>query len=175
MSLFFLAFFSIYGVVHAYAFLKTRNALGFGWGPGLGLAVFMLAMTVAPVLIRLLERYEYELAARALSFIAYFWMAALFLFFCGSLVFDVINLAQRAFGWLARAEIAKLLVPVKFSFLISLALSLVICVYGYFDALDIRTDRLTIETQKLPDRQVYHRPDLRRASGAHRANERHRS
>jgi predicted MPP superfamily phosphohydrolase len=150
MILFILSFFTLYGGVHAYAFFKARGALGFGWGPGLGLAVFMLAMTVAPVLIRLLERYEYELAARALSYIAYLWMAALFLFFCGALVFDVLNLALRAVGWLAQTEITRIAIPVKFSFPASLALSLIISVYGYFDALNIRTERLTIETPKLP-------------------------
>lgn len=150
MTLFILSFFSIYGGVHVYAFLKARNALGFGWAPGAGLAVFMLAMTVAPVLIRLLERYEFELAARALSYLAYLWMAALFLFFCGALGFDLANLMIRVSVWLTRSGVAKAFIQPKVSFAISLAVSLVICLYGYFDALNIRTERLRIETAKLP-------------------------
>ncbi len=150
MTLFILSFFTIYGGVHVYAFFKTRGALGFGWGPGAALALFMLAMTTAPFLIRAFERFGYELGARSLSYLAYLWMAVLFLFFCGSLVMDLVNLAIRIAGWVMRSESASILIPSKVSFWIPLGLSLVICVYGYFDAKNIRTERLVIETSKLP-------------------------
>lgn len=150
MTLFILSFFTIYGGVHFYAFMKARNALGFGWGPGTGIAVFMIAMIVAPVLIRFLERVDYELAARTLSYLAYLWMAVLFLFFCGSLAIDLVNLVIRVLGRLGLVESGKFVVPAKLSLGACLAAALVICVYGYFDALNIRTERLVLETGKLP-------------------------
>jgi predicted MPP superfamily phosphohydrolase len=150
MSLFFLAIFAVYGGMHVYAFFRARNALSFGPGAGVALALFMLAMTFAPFFIRLLERYEYQLAARVLSYIAYFWMASLFLFFCVSICLDIVNVFSRAIGWMARGGPA-FLIPTNASFFISLGLSVAICVYGYFSALDIRTERLRIETTKLPD------------------------
>ena len=63
MILFFTFFVAIYGSVHVYAFLRTRSALGIGPGGGIALALFMLAMTLAPVLIRALERAGFEFTA----------------------------------------------------------------------------------------------------------------
>ncbi len=149
MSFFFFAIFAVYGGMHVYTFFRARSALGFGPGAGAALALFMLAMTFAPFFIRLLERYEYQFAARVLSYIAYLWMAALFLFFCVSLCLDIVNLFSRGV-WRARGGPA-FLIPPNASFFIGLGLSVVICVYGYFSALDIRTERLRIETEKLPE------------------------
>ena len=150
MSLFFLTFLSMYGGVHVYAFLRARSVLGFGFGPGAGLAVFMLAMTAAPVVVRVLERQGYELSARAFSYLAYLWMAALFLFFCGSVFLDLINLVFRIAGWALRLDIKAALIPTGISFIGTACLSLLICIYGYVDAGNIRTERLVIETTKLP-------------------------
>jgi len=150
MILFILTIVTIYGGVHVYAFLKARSVFAFGPIVGAALASFMLLMVFAIFLVRTLEAHEYELPARMLSYVAYFWMAALFLFFCGSLLFDGFSLVTRAIGWIARNDISSYLVPVKTSFYISLCLALAICVYGYFEAKDIRTERVIIETTKLP-------------------------
>jgi len=150
MILFVLTVFTIYGGVHVYAFLKARSALAFGPLAGVALALFMLLMVFALFLVRSLESHEYELPARVLSYVAYFWMAALFLFFCSSLIFDSITLITRVAGWITRHDIASSLVPVKTAFFINLGLALVICTYGYFEAKDIRAERLVLETTKLP-------------------------
>jgi uncharacterized protein len=150
MILFILTVFTIYGGVHGYAFLKARSAFAFGPIVGAALASFMLLMIFAIFLARTLESHEYDLPARMLSYVAYFWMAALFLFFCGSLLFDGVMLITRTAGWITRHDISPYLVPVKTSFFISLCLSLVICAYGYGEAKNIRTERLVIETSKLP-------------------------
>ncbi len=150
MSLFIVTVFAVYGGMHVYAFVRARMVLGFGAATGAAVAAFMLVMTLAPFLIRVLERYEYQLAARVLSYLAYLWMAALFLFFCSSIVLDAVNFLSRAGVWITRSAPAAPLVPAKASFFVSLGLSVLICVYGYFSALDIRTERLRIETAKLP-------------------------
>ncbi|MCK9420123.1 MAG: metallophosphoesterase [Nitrospirae bacterium] len=150
MILFVLMIFTIYGGVHAYAFVKARSVFAFGPLVGAALGSFMLLMVFAIFLVRTLETHEYELSAQALSYVAYFWMAVLFLFFCGSLLFDGLTLVTRAIGWITRNDISAYLVPVKTSFYISLGLACAICAYGYFEAKDIRTERLVIETTKLP-------------------------
>ena len=150
MTLFFFFIFFVYGGVHVYAFLKARQALGFGWAVGAPLALFMFAMVGAIFLIRTLERHDFELAARTLSWITYLWMAAIFLFFCGSLAFEIANLLLRVPAWLGiKSAFIRPLAP-RFTFAVSLALSFLICLYGYFDAQNIRTERLIIETDKLP-------------------------
>ena len=150
MSLFILTIFTIYGGVHVYAFLKARSVFAFGPVAGLALASFMLLMVFALFLIRALEAHDYELPARALAYVTYFWMGALFLFFCGSLLFDSITLVTRAAGWTTQSDISSYLVPRKITFFTSLGLALAICTYGYFEAKDIGAERIVIETAKLP-------------------------
>lgn len=150
MILFFLFIFVVYGSVHVYAFLRARSVVAFGPVAGIVLAAFMLLMICALFLIRSLEQHEYELTARVFAYIAYCWMAGLFLFFCGSLFFDVLAVITRAGGWISRSDVTAFLIPVKTSFFASIGLALVVSVYGYFEAQDIRMERITIETGKLP-------------------------
>lgn len=91
MTLFFLTVISIYGGVHAYVFLRARSALGLGHAASAWLAAFMFAMALAPFLIRALERQGLEFGARALAYIAYVWMAAIFLLFCSLLLTDIVK------------------------------------------------------------------------------------
>jgi hypothetical protein len=140
----------VYGGIHVYAFLKARQAFGFGWGAGIGVALFMAAMVAAVFLIRTLERHDLELSARTLSYIAYLWMAVLFLFFCSSLVFDLVNLLLRTPSWIGAQTSFLRPIPPRFSFTVSLVLAALISLYGYFDAQNIRTERLVFETDRLP-------------------------
>jgi predicted MPP superfamily phosphohydrolase len=150
MRLFILAFFAVYGSLHVYAFVRARQALDFGTGTGIVLGAFMLVMTLAPLLVRIIEGYEYELSAQILSHVAYLWMALLFLAFCSSVFIAVINGAFRTAEWISGRSLAGLTVPPRQSFFIATGLSLMICIYGYFSALAIKTERLKIETAKLP-------------------------
>ena len=136
--------------MHAYVFMRARSVLAFSVTAGIAVAAFMLLMIFALFLIRALEQHEYEFLARMLAYLAYFWMALIFLFFCISLVFDFISLTMRAAGWLSGIDVQASLLSAKISFLLSLILSLSICIYGYFDANDIRIERVIVETTKLP-------------------------
>ncbi len=150
MTLFVLTFFTIYGGMHLYAFLRARSALGFGPVVGTALALFMVFMTLTPFLIRGLERGGYELSARVLSYLGYLWLAALFLFLCASLLFDFYHLTLRGASLVLRGPLPGFRVAPFWTFSISLVLSLAICVFGFFDAQRIRTERLTMPTDKLP-------------------------
>jgi predicted MPP superfamily phosphohydrolase len=149
MSLFFLVIFAVYGGMHLYAYLRSKIVLGFGPAAGTAIAAFMLAMTFAPFFIRLFEKKDFELTAQVLSYISYFWMAALFLFFCSSIVIDLVNLLISAAARIS-GSLQGLTIRPKTSFFICLGLSLIICLHGFFSALNIRTERLRIETAKLP-------------------------
>lgn len=150
MTLFFLFFFSVYGGMHAYVFFRTRSALGLGTSASIGYAIWMIIMVFIPVVIRMLERAGYELSARAGSYIGYLWMGALFLFVCIALVLDGINLSGRVAGWIMKRDFLSVLIPTRLSFFISLGLAVTISIYGYFEALNIRTEQITIQTPKLP-------------------------
>jgi predicted MPP superfamily phosphohydrolase len=150
MRLFLLSFFLIYGLMHGYAFLKARAALQFGSGPGILLGLFMLFMILAPVCIRVLELRGYDETAQALSWGAYIWLGFLFLFMVCALVFDFWRILGGAADALAKKDFSAFLPGARIAFFVPLALSLAATVYGYFEARDIRTERIVIETDKLP-------------------------
>ena len=147
---FFLMVFAVYGGVHVYVFLRARSAFGFGPGVGIALALFMLFMVFALFLVRALEQREFEAAARTLSYLAYFWMAAIFLFFCISIVFDLVGFATRIAGWISHSNVSAFVLSSRISFLVSLVLAFGICVYGYCEDRTISSERVRIETSKLP-------------------------
>lgn len=150
MYLFFIIFLSLYGGMHAYAFLKARAAMHFGLVAGVGIGMLMAMMVLAPFLVRYAEKQGLEAQARVFSYAGYIWLGIIFLFFSSSVTIDFYRLAVQAAGWLMKKDVSYLLPSAKASFYVPLALALSISVYGYFEAQSIRTERLTIKTTKLP-------------------------
>jgi predicted MPP superfamily phosphohydrolase len=150
MTLFLLTFFLLYGGMHFYAFMKARAAFAFNTLTGIGVALFMLIMLLAPVIVRLSERAGFELFARLMSFTGYTWLGVLFLFVCGSLLIDIYRLLMYSGGLIVKRDLSYLTVSAKYAFLVPFAFSLAIAVYGYFEARDIRVETVTIKTSKIP-------------------------
>lgn len=140
----------IYGVIHLYAFLKARSALAFGLGTAICVILFMLAMILAPVIVRYSERFGFEFFARIMAHIGFIWGAVLFLFFSASLVIDLYRLAVYLAGLMLQRDFSAISLSTGYSFFIPLLLSLCISVYGYFEARDVRTERILIRTPKIP-------------------------
>ncbi len=150
MSLFFIVFFMLYSGMHVYAFLRARAALAFGAEVSLPLVAFMAIMVLAPVLIRQAEKHGLEFPARLLSYVGYTWMGVIFLFFCASAVLDLYRLLLYSGGLLSHRNLSHLALSARYAFFIPLAVSLTIAVYGYFEALMIRTEHVVIRTAKVP-------------------------
>jgi predicted MPP superfamily phosphohydrolase len=149
MTLFLLTFFLLYGGMHFYAFMKARAAFAFNTLTGIGVALFMLIMILAPVIVRLSERAGFELFARLMSFAGYTWLGVLFLFVSGSLLIDIYRLLMYSGGLIVKRDLSYLTVSAKYAFLVPFVFSLAIAVYGYFEARDIRVETVTIKTSKI--------------------------
>ncbi len=143
-------FFLLYGGMHLYAFLKARAAFAFGIYTGLSVAFFMLIMLFAPFVIRLSEKAGFEVFARLMSYIGYTWLGILFLFVSASAVIDVYRFAIFSGESILKQDWTYLKVPARYAFFIPLALSVGIVFYGYFEARDIRTERITVKSPKIP-------------------------
>ena len=150
MRLFFLTFFLTYGGMHLYAFLKAKAALAFGSTAGISLALFMLLMILAPVIVRYSEQFGLELFARIMAHIGFVWGAILFLFFSASLVAEVFRLVVWVSGLILQQDLSSFTLSARNSFFVPLLISLSIAVYGYFEARDIRTERIVVKTSKIP-------------------------
>jgi predicted MPP superfamily phosphohydrolase len=149
MLLFLLTFFTIYGGVHFYAFMKAKAAFSLGLKSGTPVALFMLLMVLAPVTVYFLEKYGLNITARLVSSVGYIWMGLLFIFISTSLAIDVYRFAVHLSGLISGKDISMFLLSSKSAFFIALAIGLLASGYGYFEANHIRTERITIKSPKI--------------------------
>jgi predicted MPP superfamily phosphohydrolase len=150
MIIFLLIFLLVYGGLHLYMYLKAKAALGFGSKTGVFVVIWLLLMIFAPILTRQLERPGLEPAAAVMAYIGYTWMGLLVLFFCISIVIDVLRLLIFLSELLTSKNFSSVTGVSLYHFLVPFVLSIGIVIYGFFEAADIRTERIRIETSKIP-------------------------
>ncbi len=151
MSLFLFVFFLLYGGLHLHAFFKARSAFGFGLSTGIPLAFLFIVMVLAPVIIRRAESAGFEVFARTMAWIGYCWLGVIFLFFSTSLIVDFYRLLVYLSGSIFHKDVSSFVLSAKSAFIIPLLTALCVAGYGYTEALNIRTEHVTIKTSKLPD------------------------
>ena len=140
----------LYAGMHGYAFMKAGAAFVFGAAANIALALFMLIMLFMPFIIHNLEKYGFDTIARPAAFAEYTWMGVLFLFCSAAAPIDCYRFAIDAFGFFSKRNYAHISVSDYHLFMTALIISIFIAVYGYFEARNIRTERITIKTPKIP-------------------------
>ena len=152
MTIFLFVFFLLYGGMHLYAFLKAKAAFAFGAVTGIYLALFMVIMVLAPVIIRISERAGFGSFARLMSYAGYTWLGILFLFFSASILIDLYRFFIYSGGLLLKRDLSGINLSDRYAFFIPLFLSLVISLYGYFEAANIRTETIIIKSHRIPEK-----------------------
>jgi len=150
MTLFLLIYFSIYGGAHLYAFLKLKKGFGLGFPAYFILAIFMVLMVVAPIVVRISERHGYDALARGLAYIGFTWMGLLFIFISVSFFFDVYRLLHFLAKMLTRSSLENFTLSPRNFCTLAILFSFAIVIYGYFEAIHIRTEHITVKTNKIP-------------------------
>ena len=150
VNLFFIVFFGLYGLLHLYGFTKLKRALEPGPWPLAGLTLFTIMMVLAPLLVRLLERNDWPTPARILAHVGYVWMGLLFLFVSCALVLDLYRVLILLLQGAVRVDLSHLMPSPRLCFFAPLILALTVGIFGFFQALDIRTERIAIQTAKIP-------------------------
>ena len=149
-GIFLLVFFLIYGGVHLYLFLGARTSLALGVRSGLLLALFMAVMVLAPVIVHVADQNGLRIVAYLFAWTGYLWMGFAFLFFCLSLVFDCYRLLIYLGAYLSSSDLSVLLPSAPHRFFCVLSISFALSLYASFEALQIRTETITIRTAKIP-------------------------
>ena len=148
--MFYIVFFGLYSCFHLFVFLKLRKALNPGLVATIAIIAFMALMIAAPALVRILERQQLDATARLLAYIGYLWMGLLFLLVTWSLAIDAFRLAVWAAAKLSGSELTALRLSARQAFTLAAIVSGAIVAYGFVDALHIRSEHITIDTDKLP-------------------------
>lgn len=151
MTLFLLIYFSIYGGLHLYAFLKLKRGFALEFPVYLILAIFMILMVVAPIVVRISERHGHEALARGLAYIGFTWMGLIFIFISASFFFDIYRLLHFLARMLTQRPLADFTLSLRSFCTLAILFSFVVVIYGYFEALHIRTEHVTVKTNKIPE------------------------
>ncbi len=148
MSLFFLTVFALYSGLHYYIFTKVRDAFSPGFGVSLLILVWFLFMVTAPLWVYYSEKEGLHSLARFLAYVGYLWMGFAFLFFSASILLDLYRLLVYLTAWALPIRLPS--VSLLWRFFLPLIISLTAGTYGYFEALNIRTERVILKTSKIP-------------------------
>ena len=151
MPLFLLIFFVIYGGFHFYFYVKIKAAFSLSQAAGLGLIAILLLMVLAPVIVHVSERYGYKELARFMAYAGYLWMGGIFLFIASSLPLDLYRLFIHTGSLISHRDLSYLGLSPQSALIVPLLVSLGINVFGYFEAKDIRTEKITIRSAKIPE------------------------
>lgn len=150
MTIFLISFLGVYGFVHLYFFLKFRRAVSPSRPLRRTILLLLLFLLLSPILVRFMEVWGYEGPARILAYLGYGWMALLFSYFAFSLSIDLLRmLRHRPMRRNVFRQETKTF-PFRTVFLAACLYSVSVYLWGYFEALNIRSERVTIATAKLP-------------------------
>lgn len=149
MNLFLLTFFLVYGTAHGYFLLRAWQGLALGRSSVMLLSAWLLAMVVAPLAVRLLERDGHERIAQACAYVGYVWMGFLFLFLSLMLLLDLVRLSHYLSSFFVRVPSVALFAP-RPLFLFCCLIAALIAGYGWFEAQTVRTEQVLLPTAKLP-------------------------
>lgn len=150
MPLFIIIFILLYGGLHFYMFYKAKTALAFSTSTSIFVLLFMLVMVFAPILVRLSEKWGSEFITSLVAYVGYTWMAILVLFFCTSIVIDLLRFLVYLGGLISQRDFSSITHLTSYYFFAPLLLSILITTYGYFEARNIHVERVTIKTAKIP-------------------------
>lgn len=149
MSLFLFTFFLLYAGMHLYAFMKAKNVLAFDAWAGLAVAAFMVVMIASPFIVRMSEKGGWESFARITAYVGYTWLGILFLFTSYAIAADIYGLFVHICGVALRKDLSQWSVSAGHAFFLPLIFSVLCSVYGYFEASNIRTEKVLISTPKI--------------------------
>jgi len=120
---------------------------------GSGFAVLLLLLAagfLAPLLIRAVEGKASDWLVRIFALLGYYWMAFLILFLVASLFVEFYNFTAPAVVSRFKININSFMLTPALRFMIPALAAALAVIYGSFEAGSLRTEFLTIHSEKIP-------------------------
>jgi predicted MPP superfamily phosphohydrolase len=146
---FILTVLAIWGSMHLYVLLRVRRAAGLSPRCAVLSGLLALVLMVAPIVGTVLHMRGHGRLGKVVAQVGMVWAGAFFLFFSISLLHDLVVGIVRLAGMVSPGRSGVRLEGPR-SVLAEAGLVLLICVYGSYEALAIRTRTVSIETDRLP-------------------------
>ncbi len=151
MRLFPFIYASVYMLMHVYIII-FKAKIAFNLKPKTLALLLLLAviMVALPIIIRLSDIADFSIMRYEATYYSFLWMGFILQFCFLFVVYDIYRLFVKGLNLLFKEFSLKLLLPVRQVFIIILLLSIVLVIYGRFEARNIVIERITIYTDKLP-------------------------
>ena len=142
MIIFLLTFLCLYSGINFYAFTRVKSVFHLHWAAQIIVIILFILMILAPLAVRFAENLHYDEVAKAIAYIGYLWMAFILLFFLLGVSFDVLRyLAGIIYPDAKRIPLNSIF------FYLTIFLSFLLVVYGFWDAQRLRIKNLEIKTE----------------------------
>lgn len=144
MTLFLGGFLAVYAGMHLYALKRIEYSLNFSRRNMLLLRWLMVFTASAPFLVRICEQSGLDRLARPLAWSGYCWMGFIFILVSALLTLDLLHLGAFLFSKkFQRFPWARV------TCMIALCYATIATCIGFFEARNIRTEHLAIDSAKL--------------------------
>ncbi len=148
MTLFLITFLLLYGGMHCYVYIRFKQSFRFSRRSSIIISSWLCFTTIAPVLVRIFEVNDFDLIAKAIAWPGFTWMGFLFILVTILLTLDIFSIILRQFNRRKSSTTPYLFRPhitVEIAFLLAIGIT----IYGYMEASNIQTNKITIKTDKL--------------------------
>lgn len=143
-----LIFLALFLAAHVHLFYKTTDVFEIGTAGTFLLALFLFILAASPLLIHFFARGKGN-RSKTVTLMSHMWVALLILFFSSSVSLDIYNFLIRSVFLNTAYE--RLMLSGLQIFITSISASVIFTAYGFFDAQNIRTERVVVKTSKLPE------------------------
>jgi len=145
----FLSFAAIYGLGNLYVFFKVSNILNPGLPWDICIGLFILLMTLSPVLIHIYSLKGSEKLSRIFAYTGYIWMAFIVIFSPFAALLDSYNFIVQQAILLSGKNFNSITISQPYTFFIPFLLSVTFNIYGHFEAKRLKVEKLIVKTSKL--------------------------
>ncbi len=144
-------FLTLYGLLHLYFYRKVIKAYNLSLSQNLIFAAVLCFLLLCPVIMRVMEGRSNETLLTSVTYIGYIWMSIIFLLFAFNLAADIYRLVIYISSRIFNHSLITLIPDRRIILWAVIILTAVVNIYGLYEAWNIKTEKIMLETEKLPD------------------------
>ena len=144
-------FLTLYGLLHFYFYRKVTKAFGLSLTQNIIFIIVLCLLMLCPIIMRVMEDRGPETLSTVVTYIGYLWMGIIFLLFVFNLTVDLYRLLIYISSRIFNPSLIKLIPDKRITLLVILSVILFINFYGMYEAWNIKTEKITLKTDKLPE------------------------
>lgn len=144
-------FLMLYGSLHLYFYRKVIKVFDLSLMPKILFIAVLCILLLSPIIMKVMENSSSneELTA-VVTYIGYLWVGIIFILFVFNLTVDLYRLVIYVSSHIFDTSLIKLIPDRRITLLVIISLTALINLYGLYEAGQLKTEKITLQTTKLP-------------------------